>query len=437
MLNDLDQSDTGVMRKVRLDTPALDPRGRDWLLASGLSRLAGKAGTILKSPALITPPRLLPLRPAPDRSSHWLWLWLWGSFVVFFISPVLASTIYFGFLASNQFVSEMRFAVRGTTELLPGSDAMGFAGLGRLISLNSSQDVYVIADYIESREMIDDLSGEIDLQSIYSKPGIDWWARFAPSTAAEDLIRYWRGMVETSVELVSGIVTVTVKTFSPEDSVRLASSIRARCEIVAEQLLDKMRGNAIEQAKAEVSAAKARLASKRAQLETFRTARMQVDPMAVARSLGDTVTALRRDLIGVEVRLHTAKASLASDAPQIKMLAENQQILAGQIAALETKITSANETSPASSAILHEYDRLDAERSLAEQVLVLAERQLDNAQTDANRHHIYLVSIEEPTVPQAALAPQRLQMILIVSLIALGTFLLVTMIAANVRDHAL
>jgi capsular polysaccharide transport system permease protein len=164
---------------------------------------------------------------------------------------------------------------------------------------------------------------------------------------------------------------------------------------------------------------------------------MQIDPLALARSLGETITTLRRDRIGVEVELDTAKASLSSDAPQIKMLAANRQILSDQIAALEARITGANLSSPTASAVLAEYDKLDVEKSLAEQAAVLAERTLDNTKADANHHHIYLVAIEDPTVPQSPIAPRRAHMILIIALGALSFWSLIAAIAANVRDHTI
>ncbi|MFZ3325686.1 MAG: hypothetical protein WA231_07240 [Methylocella sp.] len=321
----------------------------------------------------------------------------------------------------------MRFAVRGATQLLPGSDALAASGLGTLASLNSSQDVFIVADYIASRSMIDDLSKEIDLGAIYGKRG----------RAAEDLLRYWRSMVQTSVQAASGIVTVTVKTFSREDSVRIATAIRARCDIVANQLLDRVRHDAVERATAEVKSARAQLSARQASLEQFRNARMQIDPLALARSLGETITTLRRDLVDVEVTLDTAKASLASDAPQIKMLAANRQILSDQIVALEARITGADLNSPTASAVLAEYDKLDVKKSLAEQAVVIAERMLDNTKVDANHHHIYLVAIEDPTVPQSPIAPRRAHMILLISLGALSFWSLIAAIAANVRDHTI
>ena len=244
-------------------------------------------------------------------------------------------------------------------------------------------------------------------------------------------------MVRASVEAASGIVTVTVKTFSREDSVRVATAIRARCDAVANQLLNRVRHDAVARAQAEVKTAMAQLSARQASLEQFRNARMQIDPLGLARSLGETITTLRRDLIGVEVKLDTAKASLDSDAPQIKALAVNRQILSDQIAALEARITGANLASPTASAALAEYDKLDVEKSLAEQAAVLAERMLDNTKVDANRHHIYLVAIEDPTVPQSPIAPRRAHMILLISLGALSFWSLIAVIAANVREHTI
>jgi capsular polysaccharide transport system permease protein len=409
-----------------------DRRVRVWLSIERLNWLAAKAGHSLQKPGPLGT-GAAEARTATDARSSWLW----RSFIVLVLAPFVTSSIYFGLLASDQFGSEMRFAVRGATAGLPGSDALAASALGRLASLNSNQDVYIVADYIASRSMIDDLSKEIDLAAIFSSPRSDWWARFAPSGAAEDLLRYWRTMVQTSVEAASGIVTVTVKTFSREDSVRVATAILARCDIVANQLVDQVRHDAVKRAKAEVKAAMAQLSARRASLEEFRNAHMQIDPLALARSLGETITTLRRDLIGVEVKLDTAKASLGSDAPQIKMLAANRQILSDQIAALEARITSAKLNSLTASAVLAEYDKLDVKKSLAEQAAVLAEKTLDNAEADANHHHIYLVAIEDATVPQSPIAPRRAHMILIISLGALSFWSLIVVVAANVRDHAI
>ncbi len=362
-------------------------------------------------------------------------VWLRRSLIVCVVVPFLASVAYFGFLASDQFVSEMRFAVRGATELIPGGDALAASGLGALGGLNLNQDAYIVADYIQSRSMIDDLSKEIGLRAIFSNPKGDSWARFDPSGTAEGLLRYWRNAVQASVEAASGIVTVTVRTFSREDSTRLAAAIRARCDIVVNRLLDRMRGGLIERAEADLKLARDRLAERRTKLEQFRNARMLIDPRASAQSLGETITQLRRDLVNVEVKLDSAIGSLDADSPQITELRVNRQTLTDQIARLESKITSQNPNLPTAAEASAEYDQLDIDRALAERRIMLSERLSDNARADANRHHIYLVSIEDPTRPQSSLFPKRASAILTILLSALCLWSLGTLIVAGVRDH--
>ncbi|MGH6793823.1 MAG: hypothetical protein ACREDD_06520 [Methylocella sp.] len=431
MLEGPRRSAAGKLPKPPIGAQAGDPRVRQWFSIESLNRLAAMAGHNLQKT------NLSGIDGAEASTTNPRLSWLWRSFIVLVLAPLVASSIFYGFLASDQFGSEMRFAVRGATELLPGSDVLASSGSGRLASLNSSQDVYIVADYIASRSMIDDLAKEIDLRGIFSKPTIGGWTGFVSLRTAEDLLRYWRSMVKPSVDAASGIVTVTVKTFSREDSVRLATAIRARCDMIANQLLNRARHDAIEGAKAEVKSARAQLSTREASLEQFRNARMQIDPLALARSLGETIATLRRDLVGVEVKLDTAKASLASDAPQIKMLAANRQILSDQIATLEARITGADLNSPTAAAVLAEYDKLDVEKSLAEQAVVVAEKILDDAKADANRHHIYLVAIEDPTVPQSPIAPRRAHMILLTALSALSFWSLIAAIAASVRDHSI
>jgi len=361
--------------------------------------------------------------------------WLRRSFIACVLAPVFVSIVYFGFLASDQFLSETRFAVRGATELIPGSDALAASGLGALAGMNVNQDAYIIADYVQSNSMIEDLSSKIDLRALFSNPKADRWARFEPSKAPESLLHYWRSAVQVAVDAASGIVTIAVRTFSPDESVRVAAAIRARCDVVANELLVRMRGAQIERAEAEVALARNRLATRRVILEQFRHARMLIDPRASAQSLSETITQLRRDLIDIEVRLDSAVKALDADAPLVRELKGHRQTLRDQIEGLESKITSQNPTFPTASAALTEYDRLDVDRSLAERRVMLAEKLLNNARADANRHHIYLVSIEDPTRPESSLFPRRGPMILTVLFSALCIWSLGALVVVGVREH--
>src|SRR5258708_24711152 len=112
--------------------------------------------------------------------------WMAASFAMFVIVPIVAASIYLFFFASNQYVSEVRFAVRGSTERLPGTDALGFTG--SLAYLNSSQEVYAIADYIRSRSAVEEVGRTINLRKVFRTDGADWFSRLGDQASSEDLL---------------------------------------------------------------------------------------------------------------------------------------------------------------------------------------------------------------------------------------------------------
>ncbi len=163
---------------------------------------------------------------------------------------------------------------------------------------------------------------------------------------------------------------------------------------------------------------------------------MSIDPLDSAHSLSETITELKHDLVEVEVKLSSARSSLGADALQIKILESDRAILSSQIAELESKITAPGAHAPTASAALAEYDRLKVEKELAEKRVEIAEKLLDNARADADRHHIYLVSIQDPTMPERSLFPRRGFMTLMTLIGALTVWSVAALTVAGVRDHA-
>ncbi|PIE36870.1 MAG: hypothetical protein CSA54_02910, partial [Gammaproteobacteria bacterium] len=75
--------------------------------------------------------------------------------------PTLVASLYFGFLASDIYVSEAKVAVRSA------GNTMVASGLGALLSSSGigggAQNTVVVMDYARSLDIIDDLREEIDL----------------------------------------------------------------------------------------------------------------------------------------------------------------------------------------------------------------------------------------------------------------------------------
>jgi len=150
--------------------------------------------------------------------------WRTMSAFLLIVMPMIAASVYYGLFASDQYVSEIRFSVRGKETQT--ADALGM--LAGFPVTQSLSDSYVVADYIKSRELLDELSLSINLRALYSRQNIDWWARFDATQPIEQLVDYWRWMANVKFDSTSSIITVGIRAFTPEDARLIAEKILSR-----------------------------------------------------------------------------------------------------------------------------------------------------------------------------------------------------------------
>ena len=163
--------------------------------------------------------------------------WSIITFILLVIVPSVISIIYFSLIASDQYTAEARFAVRSLGD---DSDAAGMSG--NLISMRAAnQDSYVVTSFIRSSEILDRLDGKIDYRAIFESPSADFWSRLEPDASREEFLDYWANHVTAYIDGPSSIVTLTVRTFKPEDSVRLASAILEESEKLVNELTIRAR----------------------------------------------------------------------------------------------------------------------------------------------------------------------------------------------------
>jgi capsular polysaccharide transport system permease protein len=357
-----------------------------------------------------------------------------ASFAIVVIVPVIVASLYFAFFASDQFVSDFRFAVRGSTEHLPGADALG--ATGGLAYLNSSQEVYAIADYIRSRAAVEEVSRTIDLRRTFRAGGADWFSRLKDQATGEELLRYWRKMITVSTEAVSGLVSVEVRAFTSEDATTIASAIRSASEDLVNRIQQRPREEMVTRAAGEVRKAREWAAQSRDALARYRASHSIVDPLDTARSLIDNVSELKTNLITLDVELASAKAATGPNAPGVQTLQARRDSLNEQIQELERRITSSNTGERTAAKLMAEYDKVEIGRTLAEQQVAIAEKILDQLRIEAHHRQIYVDVIEGPTRPQSALFPERTLSVAKIAIGALGLWGIVFITFAGVRDHA-
>src|SRR5271170_4879630 len=115
-------------------------------------------------------------------------------FAAMVVVPDLVVAVYFGLIASDQYVSEAKFTV--SSAAIPKMDGLGaVTGVPPILIV---QDTQVVTSYIQSRAMVEKLDHTMELRDTYSAGSIDWWSRFRRDEPIEKFIDYWEKMADTS-----------------------------------------------------------------------------------------------------------------------------------------------------------------------------------------------------------------------------------------------
>ncbi len=394
--------------------------------------LVSEAGVPAQIPAAQPPslpsPIILPPNPQRARRPRFGG-WLALSALLVIGIPSLMAVAYFGFWASSQYVTTFQFAVRGPSQAAAARMGGGASmqGVGAM-----SPDAFVVTDYINSPQAITDVGHDIDLRAIFSKPGVDFWSRLAPNVTAEELNAYWSSMVWAYFDLISGNVSVSVRAFTPKDSLELAQALIASSDQMFRKLNAQAQQDFVRLADENLKRAEQQVAKARQAVLEFREKSGLVDPDKTALAGSAIIDELRKQLAGFQAQY----ASIQAVSPKSPNLAP----LNSQMVALENQIRSQEQLgSSAVKAVTAEtlgrYQSLDLDRQFAEKQYTEALALRNQVYLTAQNQQSYLALFVEPTLPHTSRYPDRPRAIASVMLAAAAAWFIGMLITYGIRDH--
>ncbi len=326
-------------------------------------------------------------------------------FLAFFVMPALLVLVYFSIIASDQYLAEARFAVRNS-ERVPVDMVAALTGLAPFTQI---QDSLIVVNYVKSQALVEALEREIGLRAIFGREGIDWLSRFDTGDPVEDLVDYWQWHIKTAIESQSGIVTMQVTAFSPEEALRVANAVVGLGERLVDGLSTRAREDAVAEAKAVLKRAEERLTASRIKLRDLRNQQATLDPLRTADGINQLISELRLEKIRLEQELTSAqRANVTESAPQIQIMRRRVDVIAEQILALEKQLTS-NDNPPGGTIAgkLTGFGDLQLEQQIAEEQYTLAATALENARVNAEGQKVYLATFVHPVLPMDTAYPRR------------------------------
>src|SRR6185437_2113894 len=169
----------------------------------------------------------------------------------------------------------------------------------------AASESQIVAQYIASRAIVDELDPALDLRKLFSPPGADWWARLALPASIEELVLYWRNQVDPFYDASTGTIIVRLRAFAPGEALRLAQAVVSASEKLVNDLSARARRDAVGFAQTEVIQAEARLKTALAAIREFRDQAGLIDPGKTADATATLATRLRDELLKTNSELAT------------------------------------------------------------------------------------------------------------------------------------
>lgn len=352
-------------------------------------------------------------------------------FFIFFFLPVFGGAIYYGVIAADQYVTEARFAVRSGNDV----SISGLSALSSFIDTGQARDGLIIADYVKSSAMVEALSTQYNLRTIFSKAQHDIIARFDSAASDHDLIEYWGDQLGISVDRNSGLITLKLRAFTPQDSLALTNSVIQQAEKMVNQLTRKSEMDALSRGETELRRKRELLQEKVSELRDARNAAGVLDVGMTARAYTDLLTDLRLELAKQELIIQTT----AADAPQMQPLVRRADVLRSQIATNERLIAGGEDSHLSQGGNLAEIatqmQQKEIELSISKDEYASAMASYETARLVTERQRSYLLTYVKPLLADEAIYPQRFLMWLGITAVSALLTAVSVGITFLVRDH--
>ncbi|MFC6788518.1 capsule biosynthesis protein [Methylobacterium komagatae] len=347
--------------------------------------------------------------------------WVPVLFVICFVLPTLAGAIYYGLIASDRYVTEARFAIRPAIGAVEKATPDSVGTNSGVASQMVAQDTLITYAYIHSRPMVEILEKQLPIREWFSRDSIDYVSRFDAEKPVEKFLKYWKQRVDVEVESGSGIMSLTVEAFDPDESLAIAKAVLKESERMVNELSTNARNDALTESNRELKLADERLRKVSVAVRDLRNREGVLDAQKSNEANLKVVSELRANRINLAVQLAIGQRDLGPESRRIMDLKQQIRDIDDNIARIEkASATQDPEQKRVLSEALTRFEALENERKNAtkyyEQVLSAHER----ARIIAARQVEFFSPIVQPVRAESSTQPRR---ILMTSLITAGAAL--------------
>ncbi|WP_029336086.1 capsule biosynthesis protein [Komagataeibacter europaeus] len=355
-------------------------------------------------------------------------------FMIFVVLPTSLVFLYLTLIATPQYVSEAHFVVRGRS---------GQSGISLSSILQSSggsgatsENTYVVEDYMQSRDAAELLIKQNNLLDIYKRPEADFFARYPMFGMPQDFEHfylYYKRHVLVEQDSETNISILTVRTFRAEDSQKIARALLDAGENLVNEINRRQRENLIHATSLEMQASETKLRDINQKLAEYRNVVALIDPMRQSVPMINFVTTLQNMLTTTNMQLGQLRQS-APNSPLIAAYQRQADILSEQIKKSGGEITGSNNSLVPK---ITGYDDLMVQREIQQRILASNVASLEAAKQQADQQMIYVDEVAQPNAADWPEYPRNIIVLIITICSTLGLYVMGRLLIAGAEERNL
>ena len=347
------------------------------------------------------------------------------------VLPTVVLSIYYGLIASDVYTSESKFVIRSPSQ----QSATGIGVMLQNIGFSSSSDdSYLVRDYLSSRDAVQNLKNELDIQSKYSAQTVDVISRFGTfgDPTFENFYEYFNKKVKVVYDPVSTISSLHIEAYSAEDARAINENLLKMSEEVVNRINNNAKNDILTAAEKDVKDAQELSAKTANAVAEYRVKNDVFNPEGQSAIVLQEISKLQDALIQTETQLTQAR-EITPENPQIKAMETRIKSLKKNIEDKSKLVTGPSDISLSNRSV--EYQRLQLEKELADKQLTAAMAGYEKAKTDFNQKQLYLERLAMPSLPDEATKPKRLKNVFSGFIFGLLLWGVVRLFVAGVKEH--
>jgi capsular polysaccharide transport system permease protein len=356
---------------------------------------------------------------------------LFARLFVFVGLPTLVAAWYFNMIATPMYSTKAEFQIQQADP--PAASGMG--GLLSGTSFATSQDSIAVQGYLQSKDAMIRLEGDIGFRSFFMGEGIDPIQRLEDDTSQEKAYKQYKKNVLISYDPTEGLIRMEVVAPDPQLSAQWSNQLIAYAEEQVDQLTQRLREDTMKGARENyIAAEQAAIDAQRRVIdlqEKFKVLSSEVEVGLLTAQIGALETQLTQEKLSLAQMESNETPNQARMEPVKRRIATLEE----EIAVLRGRLTEGQEGGESLARIQGELLVAQADVQTRQMILATSLQAMENSRIEANRQVRYLSLSVRPTPPDEPSYPRAFENTAVTMLILLGIYLMISMTVSILREQ--